>query len=184
MSVLNCAGLAQKYNQHWNRKLLSLSGSVPLKMSEIQTLVTFKLVLGPEVWLELRVLASRPSISANCLLVLLLQQGFDHGQVVSRLLTVDFSLSSLFTLFYFIFLFFFLFNFLFLEQLVLGVISHAVTSVTNWWHSHKTDHRTWENEVEGSRTKWRHTAWTTHAGLMLYSWLFRVGCTVASTDHG
>ena len=32
---------------------------------------------------------------------------------------------------YFTFLFFFLFNFLFLEQLGLGVISHAVTSVTN-----------------------------------------------------
>ena len=86
--------------------------------------------------------------------------------------------------FYFILLFFFLFPFLFLEQPGLGVISHAVTSVTNWWCSHKTDHRTWENEVEGSGTKWRHTAWTTHAGLILYSWSFRIGCTVASTDHG
>ena len=46
---------------------------------------------------------------------------------VSRSLTVDFILSFLFTLFYFIFLF----NFLFLEQLGLGFISHAVTSVTN-----------------------------------------------------
>ena len=46
---------------------------------------------------------------------------------VSRLLTVDFILFSLFTLFYFIFLF----NFLFLEQLGLGFISHTVTSVTN-----------------------------------------------------
>ena len=33
--------------------------------------------------------------------------------------------------FYFTLLFFFLFNFLFLEQLGLGFISHAVTSVTN-----------------------------------------------------
>ena len=80
------------------------------------------------------------------------------------------------TLFYFLFSFFILlffsfsFNFLFLEQLGLGVISHAVTSVTNWWRSHKTDHETWEKEVEGSGTKWRHTAWTTHTGLMLYSW--------------
>ena len=102
--------------------------------------------------------------------------------LLSRSLTVDFILFSLFTLFYFSFLFSFL-NFLFLEQLRLGFISHAVTSVTNWWRSHKTDHGTWENEVEGSGTKWRHTAWTTHAGLMTYSWLFRVGCTVASTDH-
>ena len=94
------------------------------------------------------------------------------------------------TLFYllfsldFIFLFFFLFNFLFLEQLRLGFICHAVTSVTSWWCSHKTDYGTWENKVEGSRTKWHHITWTTHIGLMLYSWSFRVGCTVASTDHG
>ena len=85
---------------------------------------------------------------------------------------------------YFTFLFLLLFTFLFLEQLGLGFISHAVTSVTNWWRSHKTDHRAWKNKVKGSGTKWHHTAWTTHAGLMLYSWSFRVGCTVASTDHG
>ena len=85
---------------------------------------------------------------------------------------------------YFTFLFILLFIFLFLEQLGLGFICHAVTSVTNWWHSHKTDHGTWENEVEGFGTKWCHTAWTTHAGLMVYSWSFRVGCTAASMDHG
>ena len=50
------------------------------------------------------------------------------------------------TLFYFSFFIFILlyfsfsFNFLFLEQLGLGVISHAVTSVTTWWCSHETDH--------------------------------------------
>jgi len=54
--------------------------------------------------------------------------------------------------FYFLFSFIF-FSFLFLEQLGLGSISHAVTSVTNWWRSHKTDHKTWENGVEGSGTK-------------------------------
>ena len=48
---------------------------------------------------------------------------------LSRSLMVDFILFSLFTLFYFTFLF--PFNFLFLEQLGLGFISHAVTSVTN-----------------------------------------------------
>jgi len=97
---------------------------------------------------------------------------------ISRLLTVDFIL--FFSLFYFTFLFLFLF----LEQLGLGFISHAVTSVTNWWRSHKTDHRTWENGVKGSGTNGCHTVWTTHAGLMLYSWSFRVGCTVVSMDHG
>ena len=70
---------------------------------------------------------------------------------VSRSLMVDF-IFILLSL-YLIFLFFVLFNVLFLEQLGLGVISHAVTSVTSWWHSHRTDHGTWENEVEGSGTK-------------------------------
>jgi len=50
--------------------------------------------------------------------------------------------SFLFSLFYFYFYFFFYSLFLFLEQLRLGVISHAVTSVTTWWRSHKTDHGT------------------------------------------
>ena len=85
--------------------------------------------------------------------------------------------------FLFYFSFFFLFNFLFLEQLGLGFISHTVTSVKNWWCSHKTDHGTQKNGVEGSGIKWRHTTWTTHIGLMSYTWSFRVGCTVVSTDH-
>ena len=91
----------------------------------------------------------------------------------------SFFLFSLFTLFFF----FFFFSFLFVEQLRLGFISHAVTSVTSWWHSHKTDHRTWENGVKDSGIKWCYTTWTTHVGLMSYIWLFRVGCTVVSTDH-
>ena len=54
--------------------------------------------------------------------------------------------------FLFLFLFYLFFYFLFLEQLGLGLIGHAVTSVTTWWYSHKTNHETWEKEVEGSRT--------------------------------
>ena len=81
MSMSNCAGLAWKYKRHWNKKLLSLSGSVPLKVSGMQALVPLELVLGPGVWLELRVLASQPSTSANCLLVLSLWRGFDHEWV-------------------------------------------------------------------------------------------------------
>ena len=57
---------------------------------------------------------------------------------------------------HFIFHFYFhsvlLFYFLFLKQLGLGLISHAVTPVTTWWHSHKIDHETWENLVEDLRT--------------------------------
>jgi len=41
-------------------------------------LVLLELVLEPEVWLAISVFASQPSILANCLLVLLLQWGFDH----------------------------------------------------------------------------------------------------------
>ena len=94
---------------------------------------------------------------------------FGHSNsLLSRSLMVDFIFYFLFLL-YFIFYFPFSFIFLFLEQLRLGFISHTVTSVTSWWHSHKTDHRTWENGVEGSRIKWYHTIWTTHVGLMSYT---------------
>jgi len=81
MSVSNCAGLAWKYRQHWNRKLLSLSGSVLLKVSGMWALVPLELVLGLGVWLELRVLASQPSTLANCSLVLSLWQGLDYERV-------------------------------------------------------------------------------------------------------
>jgi len=77
MSVSNCVRLAWKYSRHWNRKLLSLSGSVLLKVLGMRTLVSLELVLGLGVWLELRVLASQLSTSANCSLVLSLWQGFD-----------------------------------------------------------------------------------------------------------
>ena len=52
-----------------------------LKVLEIWALVLHELVLGLEVWLTLRVLASWPSTLANCLLVLLLWQGFDYEWV-------------------------------------------------------------------------------------------------------
>ena len=81
MSVLNCARLAQKYRWHWNRKLLSLLGSVPLKVLGIRALVPLVLVLRPGVWLELRVLTSQPSMLANCWLVFSLQWGLDHERV-------------------------------------------------------------------------------------------------------
>ena len=77
MSMLNCTGLAQKYRRYWNRKLLSLLGSVLLKVLGMQALVTLELVLGLGVWLALRVLASQLSTSANCSLVFSLQWDFD-----------------------------------------------------------------------------------------------------------
>ena len=69
------------------------------------------------------------------------------------------------------FIFYLFFYFLFLEQLGLGLIGHAITSVT-WWRSHKTDHKTWENLVEDSRIDdiIQHgyhmlASWTTHSYL-------------------
>ena len=52
-----------------------------------------------------------------------------------------------------------------------------------WCYGHNIDHRTWEKKVEGSRTKGHHTIWTLHVGLIIYTWSFRVGCTVDSTNH-
>ena len=57
---------------------MSLLSSVLLKVLGMQALVLYELVLGPGVWLVLSMLASWPSMLANCLLVLLLQQGFDY----------------------------------------------------------------------------------------------------------
>ena len=81
MSMSNCARLVQKYRWYWNKKLLSLSGSVLLKVSGMQALVPLELVLGPGVWLVLRMLASRLNTSANCSLVFSLWQSFDCEQV-------------------------------------------------------------------------------------------------------
>ena len=74
-------------------------------MSEIQALVLFELELGLEVWLAVSVFAIQLSISANCSLVSLLCQDFDHEQVekldllVARLIVVgaSFQLGSLST---------------------------------------------------------------------------------------
>jgi len=77
MSISNCTKFVQKYKWHWNRKLLSLLGSALLKVLEMQTLVLLESVVGLGVWLVLRVL----KILANCLLVLLLYQGFNQKQV-------------------------------------------------------------------------------------------------------
>ena len=77
----NCTRLARKYRWHWNKKLLSLSGSVLLKVSGMWALVPLELLLGLGVWLELRVLASQPSTLANCSLVLSLWWGFDREWV-------------------------------------------------------------------------------------------------------
>jgi len=81
MSMSNCARLAWKYRWHWNRKLLSLSCLVPLKVLGIQALVLLVLVLELGVWLELSVLASQPSTLANFSLVLSLWRGLNCKQV-------------------------------------------------------------------------------------------------------
>jgi len=81
---------------------------------------------------------------------------------------------SFFSILFFIsiFMLFYFSIFLFLEQLGLRLIGHAVTPVTTWWCSHKTDHETWRNLVEDSRTDdiiqhghYMLTSWTTHGCL-------------------
>jgi len=86
--------------------------------------------------------------------------------VLSRSLMVDFIFTFSFHFILFLFL-----SFLFLERLGLGFVCHAVTSVTSWWCSHKTDHKTWENLVEDSRTD--DVIW--HEHYMLASWTIH-GC--------
>jgi len=91
---------------------------------------------------------------------------------------VDGGLHFLFFSFLFsLFFFYFHFHFLFLE------ISWVRVCQSHCHISHKTDHKTWENGVEGSGIKWRHTTWTTCIDLMSYTWSFRVGCTAVSMDH-
>jgi len=89
MSMSNCTRLAWKYRWHWNRKLLSLSGSVLLKVLRMWALVPLVLVLGLEVLLALRVLVSQPSTLANCSLVFSLQQGLCY-----KLKTLEFGQKS------------------------------------------------------------------------------------------
>ena len=71
-------------------------------------------------------------------------------RILSSLQTVD--LVFLYFTFHFYFHSVLFFYSLFLEQLGLGLIGHAVTSVTTWWCSYKTDHGTGKNLVEDSRT--------------------------------
>ena len=62
---------------------------MPLKVSEMQALVLYKLVLGLEFWLVFRILASWPSMLANCSLVLSLWWGLNYEQLKDvSLLTV------------------------------------------------------------------------------------------------
>ena len=68
---------------------------------------------------------------------------------LSRSLTVDFILFPSFISFYFTLLFLFLFS-IFRTTQVRVYQSHQSQKR---WRSHKTDHGTWEKEVEGSGTK-------------------------------
>ena len=73
------------WNLHRNKddieikKLLSLSGSVLLKVLEIYTLVSLWLELWPGFWLAVSLSAVQPNMLANCSLVeLLLYCGFNY----------------------------------------------------------------------------------------------------------
>ena len=98
--------------------------------------------------------------------------------LMSRLLMVDFIFIFFFSLFT---LFSFSFSFSFIFPIFRTTRVRVCQSCCHI--SHKTDHETWENGVEGSGIKWCHTTWTTHVNLMSYTWSFRVGCTAVSMDH-
>ena len=98
---------------------------------------------------------------------------------LSRLQKVDFVSFYLSSHFYFLFDLFFIVSIFRTLGVGIEVISH-ISHI--WWCGHNIDHGTWEKGVEDSGTKWYHTTWTPHVGLMLHTWSFRVGCTVASTD--
>jgi len=88
--------------------------------------------------------------------------------------------------FYFLSHFYFLFDFFFTFSIfrTLGLGLEVIDHISHlWWCGHNIDHETWEKKVEGSGTKWCHTTWTLYVGLILYTWSFRVGCTVASMDQ-
>ena len=106
---------------------------------------------------------------------------FSKMLCLSRLLTID-------LIFIFHFLFYFSVSFLFLSFSIFRTtwvrgyqsrchISHKLMAKSQDWSRDLGElSRRFEN-------KCRHTTWTPHVGLMYYSWSFRVGCTVVSTDH-
>ena len=87
---------------------------------------------------------------------------------------------------YFIFIFIFIFSFF-----PFSIFRTAWVRV-DWSRCH-ISHKLMAKSQDWSRdlgelnrrfkNKWCHTTWTPHVNLMDYTWLFRVGCTVASTDH-
>jgi len=145
--MIEFEALAMKVNTNELHVIFLLKKNVQLDI--IKTILGYSPITVPETLKEWKVAITS------------VKQCQDHWQWTLFLF-------FLFTLFFFFF-FFFLY-FLFLEQLRLGFISHAVTLVTSWWQSHKTNHETWKNRVEGFGIKWHHTIWTTHVGLMSYTW--------------
>jgi len=153
------------YSSFWKLQFKYFQSNV-LQDSEWSIFVIVQLLWG-SVWMDIFIFQPHivtnlqslriPPFLVKLLLYILLS-------FLSRSLRIDFIfIFSSFLLFYF--------HLLFLEQLGLGLISHIVTSVT-WWHSHKIDHKTWENLVKDLRTNdiiqhGHHmlTSWTTHGCL-------------------
>ena len=92
------------------------------------------------------VLTTKWTARSLCYIIPSLKEKAFGLYLMLRSLTVDLTFIFRFSFYFILFFFFLFFSFLFLEQLGLGFISH------------KTDHGTWENRVEGSRIKWRHIA--------------------------
>ena len=89
-------------------------------------------------------------------------------------------------------LFYFFFSFLFSFRFIFPFSIFRTTRVrVDWSHCHnshlmaKSQDKSQDLGKSSRRfeNKWCHTTWTPHVGLIDYTWLFRVGCTVLSMDH-
>ena len=127
-----------KIISYWTRSLVFNGNTL------ISTYFHFGLLpIHLKLWLCGRQMAQYISWSQGCSTSLLISKSIPWTSIlVSSSQMVDL-----------VFLYFtFHFYFLFLEHLGLGLIGHAVTSFTTWWHNHKTDHKAWEILVEDLRT--------------------------------
>ena len=101
--------------------------------------------------------------------------------IVSRSLMVDFILFPPFILFFFYFYFYFSFSIFRTAQVRVDWscchISHKLIAKSQDWS------RDLGELSRRFKNKRRHITWKPHVDLMDYTWLFRVGCTVESTDH-
>ena len=81
MSVSNCTGLAWKYSLHWNRKLLSLSGSVPLKVSGMRAFSSPRISVRCGSLISIKSVSKSAEYFSQLFVSIIALTGFDREQV-------------------------------------------------------------------------------------------------------